>query len=123
MTLMNHSLVDSEILCRVEFGISYDTDIDLASRLILEEVGKCPLAMLEKEEPRVRVISHGDFSIGLRAYVWTKDMDSAIELKWWLMEHVKKRFDAESVEIPFPYRTLVYKTDLPPARQNEKIAG
>lgn len=122
MTLMNHSIVDPEILCRIEFGVSYDTEIDLARRLILEEVERSPFVIFEREEPRVRVISHGDFSIGLRAYVWVPDMDAAWELKWWLMEHVKKRFDAEGVEIPFPYRTLVYKKDLPPARREEKAA-
>jgi small conductance mechanosensitive channel len=123
MTLMNHSLVDPQILCRAEFGVSYDTDIDLARRLILEEAERCPHRMKEGKEPRVRVISHGDFSIGLRAYVWAPDMDAAWELKWWLMEHVKKRFDAEGVEIPFPYRTLVYKKELPPARREGKAAG
>ena len=123
MTLMNHSLVDAKIMCRVEFGVSYDTDIDLAKRLILEEAERCPHRMREEEEPRIRVISHGDFSIGLRAYVWAPNMDEALELKWWLMEHVKKRFDAEGVEIPFPYRTLVYKKDLPPPRHEENVAG
>jgi len=122
MTLMNHSLVDPKIMSRVEFGVSYDTDIDLARRLILEEVERCPHRMKEGEEPLVRVISHGDFSIGLRAYVWAPDMDASWELKWWLMEHVKKRFDAEGVEIPFPYRTLVYKKDLPPARHEAQTA-
>jgi small conductance mechanosensitive channel len=121
MTLMNHSLVDSKILCRVEFGVSYDTDLDLARRLILEEIDRYPHRLPDEDEPRVRVVSHGDFSIGLRAVVWVPDMDTALDLKWWLMEHVKKRFDAEGVEIPFPYRTLVYKNDLPPApREGEK---
>jgi small conductance mechanosensitive channel len=26
---------------------------------------------------------------------------------------VKERFDKEGIEIPFPYRTVVYKKDLP----------
>jgi small-conductance mechanosensitive channel len=33
------------------------------------------------------------------------------------LEAVKKRLDAEGVEIPFPYRTIVCKKDLPANRQ------
>ena len=117
MTLVNYSIVDPTILCRVEFGVSYDTDIDLARYLLLDEAEKCPHRKPGAEEPWVRVISHGDFSIGLRLYVWCSDADQSWQARFWLLESVKKRFDAEGVEIPFPYRTLVYKNDLPPARR------
>ena len=43
-------------------------------------------------------------------------MDEAWQARWFMLEAVKKRFDAEGVEIPFPYRTVVYKKDLPPPR-------
>jgi len=43
--------------------------------------------------------------------------------RFWLLEHIKKRFDKEGVEIPFPYRTVVFKKDLPPARQEEMEPG
>lgn len=119
MTITNYSIVNPRILCRVEIGVSYDTDIDLARRLILEEAQKCPYREKDAEDPWVRVISHGDFSIGFRLYVWTPDMDNAWQTKFWVLEYVKKRFDKEGVEIPFPYRTLVYKKDLPPARKDE----
>jgi len=119
MALTNHTIIDPKILCRVEMGVSYDTSIDLARRLILEEAQNCPHRMpasTAPEQPWVRVISHGDFSIGLRLLMWCPNMDEAWLGRWWMLEAVKKRFDAEGVEIPFPYRTLVYKKDLPPPR-------
>jgi small-conductance mechanosensitive channel len=100
-------------------GVSYDTDIDLAKDIILEEVRKCPFRMQAADEPWIRVISHGDFSIGLRIYAWVADQDNAWQTRFWLFENVKKRFDREGIEIPFPYRTLVYKKDLPAPRREE----
>ena len=121
ISLINYSIIDPRMLCRIEMGVSYDTDIDLARRLILEEAGKCPHRDTKADEPIVRVISHGDFSIGLRLYVWVSDVDNSWSAKWWILENVKKRFDLEGVEIPFPYRTLVYKKDLPPAPRDEPV--
>ncbi|MFZ7112702.1 MAG: mechanosensitive ion channel family protein [Desulfatiglandales bacterium] len=120
--LINYSIIDPRILCRIDMGVSYDTDIDLARRLILEEAQKCPHRDEKAEEPWVRVISHGDFSIGLRLYMWVSDVDNSWSARWWILENVKKRFDLEGVEIPFPYRTLVYKKDLPPAPRVEPVA-
>ena len=61
------------------------------------------------------MINWADSSIIMRIYIWTHDSDEAWACRFWLLEQVKKRFDAEGVEIPFPYRTVVYKKDLPPA--------
>lgn len=119
IALINYSIIDPRMLCRIEMGVSYDTDIDLTRRLVLDEAMKCPHRDPGADEPWMRVISHGDFSIGIRLYVWVKNVDDAWLTKFWLLENIKKRFDREEVEIPFPYRTLVYKKDLPPARKEE----
>ncbi len=58
------------------------------------------------------MISHGDFSINLRAYVWATGNNNAFEMKCDLLKSVKERFDNEGIEIPFPYRTIVYKKDI-----------
>jgi small conductance mechanosensitive channel len=120
MTITNYSIINPKMRCTVEFGVSYDTDIDLARRLILEEANRCPHRDKDSDEPVVRVISHGDFSIGLRLYMQVPNVDDFYLGRFWVLEHVKKRFDLEGVEIPFPYRTLVYKKDLPPPRSKEK---
>ena len=117
MSLINYSIIDPKILCTIEMGVSYDTDIDLARRLVLDEAKKSPYRDPDADEPWMRVISHGDFSIGIRLDVWVSNVDNAWLGRFTLLESIKKRFDREGVEIPFPYRTLVYKKDLPPARR------
>lgn len=120
MTIINLTIVDPRILCTIEMGVSYDTDIDLARKLILEEAASCPHRLVEAQEPWVRVVEWADFSIVLRLYLWTHDMDGSWGARHWLLENIKKRFDAEGIEIPFPYRTVVYKNELPPARKLEQ---
>lgn len=60
----------------------------------------------------VRMISHGDFSIGLKAYIWPEGNDNAYVIHCDLLKSVKERFDNEGIEIPFLYRTIVYKKEI-----------
>jgi len=49
----------------------------------------------------------------LRANIWTKNPIDAYILGCDLNKIIKKRFDKEGIEIPFPYRTIVYKEKHP----------
>jgi len=120
LTIINYSMTDRRIRQPINLGVSYDTDIDLARHLILDEARKCPHRIPDRDAPDpplVRVVDWEDFSITLRLYLWCPSMDQAWYARFWIMEHVKKRFDREGVEIPFPYRTLVFKKDLAEARK------
>jgi small-conductance mechanosensitive channel len=106
----------------VEFGISYDSDINLAMDIIAGETMKHPnyIDVRTEEEKKkgkpavqVRVIGFGDSSVNLRAYVWTLDHSSGFSLKCDVFQSVKEQFDKLGVEIPFPYRTLVFKNNPP----------
>ena len=119
--ITNSSIVDDEIRNFFEIGISYDSDIDRAMNIIKEEAIKHPnfIDKRSKEEKKnnvnpvlARVIGMGDSSVNIRAYIWTKDHESGFALKTDLYKSVKERFDKEGVEIPFPYRTIVYKKDI-----------
>lgn len=120
-TLINSDMIDKMIRKHVNFGISYDSNVDLAISIIQEEIEKHTLFIdyrtdeeKERNDPKVtvRMVSHGDFSIGLKAYVWTLNNDDAFVLHCDVLKSVKERFDNEGVEIPFPYRTIVYKKDM-----------
>ncbi len=116
--IVNSNIGDKKILKHIEFSISYDSNIDKAIEIIQGEVEQHPFFLdnrkaKEKKEDVpaviVRVIALSDFSVDLRAYVWTKSTDNAFVLKCDALKSVKERFDNEGIEIPFPYRTVVYK--------------
>jgi small-conductance mechanosensitive channel len=122
-TVLNSNLVEEDVRGHFEVGISYDSSIDLAMKIIAEEALNHPNCIdkrTKKEkkdgEPQVliKVIELGEYSITIRAWVWTKGPMEFFDLKTDLYKSVKARFDKEGIEIPFPYRTLVYKKDLEP---------
>ena len=112
-TIINWTIGDLTVLWKVDFGISYDSDIDLARSIILDEINKHPDVMHEEDrEAKVRVTELGDFAVNLRALFWVADRPTAWGTGAEIRELVKKRFDREGVEIPFPYRTVVFKKDM-----------
>ena len=122
-TVINDSIADPKICRWIEVGISYDSDVNKAIKIIQEEAEKHPNCIDNREKHHignagnkvnVRHMGFGDFSINLRAYVWTDKPLEAVQMHSDINMAIKKRFDAEGIEIPFPYRTLVYKKDLPP---------
>jgi len=116
--VINSNYEDNQICKFINMGISYDSDIDLAKEIMRDEVEKHPLSVdartdeqKEVGEPMVpvRVIMMGDSSVNLRAWSWANNPPDAFVMECDLLESIKKRFDKEGIEIPFPHRTLVYK--------------
>lgn len=126
-TIINSCINDEKIRKHIEFSISYDSDIDKAIEIIMDEAQKHPLIVDNRSEQEiadhqpmviVRVIALSDFSVDLKAYIWSINNDQAFNLKCDLLKSVKHRFDREGIEIPFPYRTIVYKNDINHEKQN-----
>ena len=120
--VVNNSILDEKVCRHITFGISYDSNVDLAMKIIREESEKHPntIDVRTKEDIkggvpyiRVRMINYGESSIDLKAWVWVDKWTNGFATHCDILQSVKARFDAEGVEIPFPYRTLVYKKDLP----------
>ena len=90
---------------RISFdvGIGYGADIDKARSVILDVVKSHPETDQEKT-PAVAVTDLQDSAVNLTVLVWVKDMayGDQLGLRNTLREEVKKRLDAEGVEIPFP---------------------
>ncbi len=84
----------------LNFGISYEDDIDAARAVLLNEVKTAPEA-LDVPAPKVVVLSHDDSAVTLQLQVWTKSEDYW-PLHYRLLESVKKAFDRSGISIPYP---------------------
>jgi small-conductance mechanosensitive channel len=118
--LINATMGELKCCERIEIGISYSSDIDLAKKIMQEECENHPLILdnrtiQEKEQgaPIVKtaVTGLGDFAVTVRAWAWVRNFSDIYQLRWDIYESVKKRFDQEGIEIPFPYRNVVLKNE------------
>ena len=116
--VINSNYTDSRIIKWIDMSISYDSDIDLARQIMQEEIAAHPnfIDMRSQEqisdgEPLVpvRLISFGDSSVNLRGWAWAEKPSKGFVLGTDLNESIKKRFDKEGIEIPYPYRQIVHK--------------
>ena len=121
-TVVNLNIGDQKICRHVELGISYDSNIDKALKIMEEEALNHPNCIdnrsqqdLEDGQPKVRtrVMGFGESAVNLRAYVWTEDPLKAFYAATDLYKSIKQRFDKEGIEIQFPYRTVVFKNTIP----------
>lgn len=114
----NANIVDDKTCNFLDISISLDSDADHAMRIIRE----CVIAHkdcldnrtaedIEKgvEPIAVRLIGFGEFSMNLRAWIWSKDPGAGFEMLCDLRKTIKERFDNEGIAIPGKHRTIVVK--------------
>jgi small conductance mechanosensitive channel len=88
----------------MEFGITYDEDIDRVEKLLFEVIA-ANKRVLENPKPDVVVGSFGDSSVNLLCRPWVKTADYW-EVRFELHRQIKQAFDREGVVIPFPQRDV-----------------
>ena len=86
------------------FGISYGSDFARAREVLLE-ILTAHDKVLEDPEPNVRVHELADSSVNLITRPWVKTTDYW-DVFWDVTETVKRRFDKEGIQIPFPQRDV-----------------
>ena len=91
------------------FGVGYSDDLDKV-RGILERLVNTDDRVLDEPEPVIAVHELADSSVNFVVRPWVKTEDYW-GFYWDLTEKVKKEFDANNIEIPFPQRTVYTVSD------------
>lgn len=88
----------------VPVGVAYKENIGKVRDLLLDIAKQEPLC-LNEPEPMVLITGFGSSSVDLLLLVWAVKTDW-LKVKNAIMETIKKRFDEEGIEIPFPYLSV-----------------
>jgi small-conductance mechanosensitive channel len=131
--LINYDLGELKICERIEFQISYESDLDLAKKIMQEECENHPLVIDNRSEidildgqPKVRtaLISINESTLTVRAWTWARNYGDAFNLRCDILESVKKRFDNEGIDLAYPHRTIVFKDpDIFRKNEDERTAN
>ncbi|MEL7197184.1 MAG: mechanosensitive ion channel family protein [Pseudomonadota bacterium] len=97
----------------VAVGVSYDTDIDHAARVIQAAVESCEL--VKKDKPiQVLADGFGASSIDFDVRWWAASSGAdAVLNRDEVIRAIKRALDKAEIEIPFPYITHTFKESVP----------
>ena len=90
-----------------DFGISYDDDIRLARKIILDEANS-DSRILQDPPVVAPVVSLGDSSVNLQLRAWVNTGDYW-DARFDLIERIKTRFDENGITIPYPQSEMFIK--------------
>ena len=88
----------------MQIGVAYKEDLDRVRDICLDVADRNPVCLIE---PRPLFIfkGYGDSSLNFQFSVWAT-RETYLELLTSIHLDIKRRFDEEGIEIPFPHRTL-----------------
>ncbi|MEG0330339.1 MAG: mechanosensitive ion channel family protein [Longicatena sp.] len=102
--------------------IDYDSDLDKAMQIIKEEVmhhdnfidARSHEEIEKGIDPVItRVIGFNESGLSLRTTIYSKNNAEGFAMLSDLRISIKKAFDENGIEFPYPHRTIVYKKETP----------
>jgi len=105
--VIKNPVAKGKLRVQVPFGIGYDDDIETATDIITEEAQNNE-DILADPAPSVRLTELGDSSVTLTSRIWIDDPSRSdfVRTRAEYVQTVKRRFDEEGINIPYPNRTL-----------------
>ncbi len=88
----------------IDVGVAYKEDIEKVTKVLADIADQNPNS-LDEPAPIVLFKGFGQSSLDFMLGVWFEKADMLV-LRNSILREIKRRFDAEGIEIPFPHRSL-----------------
>ena len=117
----NHKLINDNVInwsqnrkavrFNVNVGVAYGSDIELVKKLLLEAAQEHPGTVKDEAyKPFVRFINFGESSLDFQIFFYSKEKLLFENIKSDLRFLIDKKFRENNITIPFPQRTLHFKS-------------
>jgi len=108
--VINWSYSSNLVRLQVPVGISYDSDLEAAMKLMLVAAADTT-RVLPDPKPTCLVTGFGDSAINLELRVWINDPQNGLgAVRSDILMGVWRRFKENSIEMPYPQRVLHHKS-------------
>lgn len=106
--IINYTTISEQIRVRINIGVAYDADMQLAKDIILK-VADSAEWVSKQPAPKVVVKHFGESAVDLQLRVWINDARQRMNTISYITDRVKSGFDEQGVEIPYPKRDVYIK--------------
>ena len=104
-TVLNHSYSNNDVRIAIPLQVSYDSDIDLALRLMADAARAEPRVRPTPNPPEAFVVRFADNGIDLELGLWINDPENGqLNLKSAINRRIWDAFKAHGIRIPYPQR-------------------
>lgn len=97
---------------QIDFGVSYNSDIDKVEKIVLHTINQSP-DVLELPAASIHLTNYGDSSVDFRLYFFSDEFFHIEKVKSDLRKDIYKAFAHFNIEIPFPQRDVWVKNQNP----------
>ncbi len=104
--VVNWSYSSRDVRVKAPVGVSYDSDLDLVTKLLYKAVEDTP-RVLQRPKPRVNLIGFGNSSVDFDLRFWIQDPEEGIaNIRSDVYMRIWQLFKEHDIEIPFPQQDL-----------------
>ncbi len=111
--VVNHHLPTKDLAVLVEVGVDYESDLSKVEPVVID-VGRSVMASVPggvaEFDPFIRYHTFADSSINFTVILRAKEFVDQYLVRHEFVKRLHARFNRESITIPFPMRTISYRS-------------
>ncbi len=106
-TVLNHSYTSKDVRIGIPVQVSYDSDLDLALKLMEEAAAKEPRVTKTPNPPAAFIVRFADSGIDLELGIWIVDPERGqLNVRSAINRAIWQAFQAAGIKIPYPQREM-----------------